>query len=108
MEYSPLLVAGSAAFLIPLYVLAAIGLWHRRSCLRPVLLFFATMWIAHIPFEVVMRFRVPFTDPLLIVFASFALVELHDLFVESRADRRLRLVRATADVRREDEAGIVR
>jgi hypothetical protein len=108
MEYSRWLVFGSAAFLIPLYILAALGLWHRHSCLCPALIFFATMWIAHIPFEVVMRFRVPFTDPLLIVFASLGVVELHDLFVELRADRRFRLVRAPADVRSENEPRIVR
>jgi hypothetical protein len=108
MEYSTLLVAGSAVFLIPLFGLAAIGLWRTAAFRFPVLIFFATMWIAHIPFEVVMRFRIPFTDPLLIVFASLGVVELHDLLVKLRADRRLRLVRAPADVRSENEPRIVR
>jgi uncharacterized membrane protein YdjX (TVP38/TMEM64 family) len=35
-----------------------------------VLLFFAAMWLAHVPYFPTIRLRVPLTDPLLIVFAS--------------------------------------
>jgi hypothetical protein len=107
MEYSLAVVIASAAFVTALYALAAIGLWRTAALRSPVLVYFAVMWLAHVPFQIGMRLRVPFTDPLLIVFASLTVVELADLVVELRADRRLRLVGAAGDVRREDQAGIV-
>lgn len=102
MEYSTAIVAASAAFIIPLYVFGFTGIVLARRW--DVLLFFAVMWLAHLPFQMGMRLRLPFTDPLLIAFAA---VELRDLLEKLRADRRLRLVRASGDVRREDQAGIV-
>jgi 4-amino-4-deoxy-L-arabinose transferase-like glycosyltransferase len=72
IEYSTRTVVASAAILIPLFVLAAIGIARHR--LRwAVLLFFAVLWLAHIPHQVVMRYRIPFTDPLLLVFAAYTI-----------------------------------
>lgn len=72
IEYSPRVVAVSALILIPLFVLGFIGIIRHR--LRwAVLIYFAVLWLAHIPHQVVMRYRIPFTDPLLIAFAAGAL-----------------------------------
>lgn len=69
LEYGTPVVVASALILVPLFVLAAIGL--RRHPLRnAVLVYFAVFWLAHIPHQVVMRYRIPFTDPLLLVFAA--------------------------------------
>ena len=103
MEYSRKIVAASAAFIIPLYAFGFIGIVRARRW--DVLVFFGVMWLAHLPFQMGLRLRVPFTDPLLIVFAA---VELNNLVVKLGADRRFRLVRAAGDVRRDDEARIVR
>jgi hypothetical protein len=129
IEYSLPLVIGSAAFLLPLFALGFIGIAGTKQW--PVLVYFAVMWLAHIPFQVVMRFRVPFTDPLLIAFAAVVIlhcrgtdstetlcvicgsavnssrVKRDNLFEQLRADRRLRLVRASGDVRGEDQPRIV-
>jgi len=80
IEYSLAIVIGSALFVITLYVLAAIGLWRTAALRSRILAFFAVMWLAHVPFQIGMRLRVPFTDPLLIVFASLTLVEIYDRF----------------------------
>jgi len=69
LEYGKGTVLASAVILVALYVLAVIGL--RKHPLRnAVLVYFAVLWLAHIPHQVVMRYRIPFTDPLLIVFAA--------------------------------------
>ena len=76
IEYSTRAVVVSALILIPLFVLAAIGIARHR--LRwAVLIYFAVLWLAHIPHQVVMRYRIPFTDPLLITFAAGALQRRH-------------------------------
>jgi 4-amino-4-deoxy-L-arabinose transferase-like glycosyltransferase len=84
-EHGPLAVFGSAAFNVALYSLAAIGLalFARREAFLSawVVSFFVTIWILHIPNQVVMRFRIPFTDPLLLVFAARAVVFLRCGFV---------------------------
>jgi hypothetical protein len=71
-------VAGSAALNVLLYALAAIGLvrhWKRdRFVTGWVISYFLVIWLAHIPHQVVMRFRIPFTDPLMIAFAAGAIV----------------------------------
>ncbi|HLI80788.1 MAG TPA: hypothetical protein VKV03_12445 [Candidatus Binataceae bacterium] len=77
MEYSTRIVAASAAFIIPLYVFGFTGIVRARRW--DVLVFFAAMWLAHLPFQMGMRLRVPFTDPLLIAFAA-------SLFVHHRGD----------------------
>ncbi|HEY6843927.1 MAG TPA: hypothetical protein VI391_07150 [Thermoanaerobaculia bacterium] len=97
MEYALPIVFASAAWIVPLFVFGFAGIVRAKQW--PVLVYFGVMWIAHVPFQVVMRFRVPFTDPLLIAFAA---VELRDLVVQLRANRRLRLVRTAGDVRREN------
>lgn len=72
IEHGRTAVIASALILIALYALAALGL--RRHRLRnAVLLYFAVIWLAHIPHQVVMRYRIPFTDPLLLAFAAGAL-----------------------------------
>jgi hypothetical protein len=57
----------SGVFYVLLYGAAALRM--RLA----VLVFFAAMWLSHLPYQVTMRFRVPMTDPLLIVVASQAL-----------------------------------
>ncbi len=79
-EYGRAAVAGSAGLNILLYTLAALGLvghWKRdRFVTIWVLGYFLVIWLAHIPHQVVMRFRIPFTDPLMIAFASAALIHV--------------------------------
>ena len=86
IEHGRVAVIGSAIILIGLYVLAAIGLWRHRVR-NAVLIYFAVLWLAHVPHQVVMRYRIPFTDPLLIVFAAGALHK-----VRADADSRSRSV----------------
>jgi len=88
-EHSMKVVVASAALNTALYALAAIGLWRRRRNDRFVVgwvvtLFFG-VWLAHVPYQVVMRFRIPFTDPLLIALASGTIVRG---FETARAPRR--------------------
>jgi len=68
-------IAVSLAVNLGLFIFGAIGLWRypdRRLAIA-VVLFFAAMWLAHLPYIPTIRLRVPLTDPLLIVFASGAL-----------------------------------
>jgi 4-amino-4-deoxy-L-arabinose transferase-like glycosyltransferase len=67
-------VLASGLFNLLLYAGAAIGLARSpdRRLVRGVLFFFAVIWLAHLPYQVVMRFRQPFTDPLLIALASWS------------------------------------
>jgi 4-amino-4-deoxy-L-arabinose transferase-like glycosyltransferase len=94
IEHGRKAVIASALILIPLYVLAFIGLWRCGAGLRPasvgemkgrpeacttrplaiaVLVYFAIIWLAHVPHQVVMRYRIPFVDPLLLVFAAYTI-----------------------------------
>ena len=70
-------IAGSAILNIVLFTFAAIGLvlyWRREPCVvGGIVAFFVVIWLAHVPYQVVMRFRIPFTDPLMIVFAASVL-----------------------------------
>jgi 4-amino-4-deoxy-L-arabinose transferase-like glycosyltransferase len=71
MEYSQKVVAASTIFFIGLYVLGLIGLIRGGGqAILPVLLFFAAMWLAHLPYQISMRLRVPLVDPLMITFAA--------------------------------------
>jgi hypothetical protein len=74
-EHSRFAVIATGAFYVALYVLAAFGMARSgdRRYVVAALIFFAAMWLAHLPYQVSMRLRVPFTDPLLIVFAAGAL-----------------------------------
>jgi hypothetical protein len=77
-EHGRVAIAVSLVVTLSLYLLGAIGLWRspdRRLALATVL-FFAAMWLAHAPYIPTIRLRVPLTDPLLIVFAASALLEL--------------------------------
>jgi len=71
-EYDAWLVVASGVYNLLLFVFGAIGV-ARSPLRRAVIIFFTVMWLAHLPFQVVMRFRIPFTDPLLIAFAACAL-----------------------------------
>lgn len=86
VEYGMRTVAISAAMLIPLFVLGAIGIWRHRLR-NAVLVYFAVIWLAHVPHQVVMRYRIPFTDPLLLVFAAGAIASLRrgDADADSRS-----------------------
>lgn len=72
IEHSAGAVIASALILIPLFVLAAMGIW-KHPLRNAVLIYFAVMWLAHIPHQVVMRYRIPLTDPLLLVFAAYTI-----------------------------------
>jgi hypothetical protein len=78
-EHGRAVVAGSATLNILLYSLAAAGLarcWKRdRLVTGWVVGYFLVVWLAYIPHQVVMRFRIPFTDPLMIAFASGAMID---------------------------------
>ena len=79
-EHGKVAVLGSAVLNVLLYALAALGLARFRKEDRFVAAwvmgYFLVVWLAHVPHQVVMRFRVPFTDPLLIVFAASAILGL--------------------------------
>ncbi len=81
-------IAGSAILNIGLFTLAAIGLahyWRRdRFITTGVITYFVVIWLAHVPYQVVMRFRIPFTDPLLIVFAASVLIHFGAAAVRTR------------------------
>ena len=89
IEYPTALVLMSGAFYIALYLAflwtgvrprtpirgeseRPAGEGARRSTEIAVVIFFVAMWLSHLPYQVTMRFRVPLTDPLLIVLASQA------------------------------------
>jgi 4-amino-4-deoxy-L-arabinose transferase-like glycosyltransferase len=79
--YSKPIVGLSAVFISALYLLGLYGLvllrkrnlWYSTF----VVCWFALACLAHAPFQVVMRFRVPFTDPLLLALSGFALHHLY-------------------------------
>lgn len=91
-EHATIAVLGSAVFNVALYSLAAIGLalFARREKFLSawVVSFFITMWLLHVPYQVVMRFRIPFTDPLLLVFAASAAFFLADVRLSTPRDER--------------------
>ena len=68
----------SVLVILGLYVFGGIGLWQHpdRRLALAVLLFFAAMWLAHVPYFPSIRLRMPLTDPLLIVFAAGPVVML--------------------------------
>ena len=79
-EHGDMAVFGSAILNVALYALAAVGLARfRRSdafLFGWIVAFLIVMWLVHIPHQVVMRFRIPFTDALLLVFAASATIHL--------------------------------
>ncbi|HEX8252391.1 MAG TPA: VTT domain-containing protein, partial [Thermoanaerobaculia bacterium] len=68
----------SLVVILGLYVFGGIGMWRHpdRKLVVAVLLFFAAMWLAHVPYFPSIRLRMPLTDPLLIVFAAAPVVTL--------------------------------
>jgi len=78
-EYGGAAVASSAGLNMLLYAVAVVGLalyWKQdRFVTVWVIVYFLFICLAHIPHQVVMRFRIPFTDPLLIGFAASAAVK---------------------------------
>jgi 4-amino-4-deoxy-L-arabinose transferase-like glycosyltransferase len=79
-EYGPATVVASALLIGGLFILAAIGMKRYaatdRGVVRWVLLYLVVVWLVHLPYQVVVRFRIPFTDPLFVAFASLPLAEL--------------------------------
>lgn len=79
-EHGRMAVFGSAILNIALYALAAVGLaqFRRNDAILFgwIVAFLVVTWLLHIPHQVVMRFRIPFTDPLLLIFAASATVHL--------------------------------
>jgi hypothetical protein len=75
-EYPRRVVWGSAAFTLVLYALALGGiavLWRRRRDSAVLLLaWIVTFWLAHVPFQVVSRFRTASLEPVLLVLAATA------------------------------------
>ena len=66
-EHGRITVAGSAGLNILLFTFGAIGLarhWKTdRFATGWVITYFLVIWLAHIPHQVVMRFRIPFDRP---------------------------------------------
>ncbi len=76
-EYPRAVVVGSAAFNIVLYALAIAGmvvLWNRSRASAVLLVaWILTFWAAHVPFQVVSRFRTASLEPVLLVLAALAI-----------------------------------
>ncbi|HJQ41355.1 MAG TPA: hypothetical protein VKB93_29800 [Thermoanaerobaculia bacterium] len=73
-EYSFKIVLATGIVTTALYVLASFGFARmERRVVLWVAAFFIVGWIAHLPHQVVTRFRYPLTDPLLIMAASLAI-----------------------------------
>jgi 4-amino-4-deoxy-L-arabinose transferase-like glycosyltransferase len=80
--YGPLAITISAAWFVALGALALRGAreaWRRD---RAVVVLLAAgvllAGVAHLPFQTVLRFRLPFTEPLLLCFAAAGAVALYD------------------------------
>jgi hypothetical protein len=73
-QYSVPAVLASGAFNLLLYIGAGIALarCRDRRLVIAVLVYLAALWLAHLPYQVVMRFRQPFTDPLMIALLAGA------------------------------------
>jgi 4-amino-4-deoxy-L-arabinose transferase-like glycosyltransferase len=67
-------VAGIGVFYAMLYVLAARGLWRspRRGVAAFCVATLAVSMAVHVALQVVWRYRVPYWDPVLMLYASFA------------------------------------
>ena len=90
MEYGPVAVLVSAAMLCGIYFLGALGIASVRAS-NPWLFWFVLSWfvvttLAHAPFQTVMRYRLPFTDPILIAFMGRGVVALRSI-LGRRTDR---------------------
>lgn len=78
--HGPRKVVLSAALLVPVLIAAVVGLslLRRRDrwLFRFLLTFLILGCLAHVPFQTVMRFRIPFADPLYLALAAGSLLEL--------------------------------
>ncbi|HEY0594092.1 MAG TPA: hypothetical protein VGF40_20140 [Thermoanaerobaculia bacterium] len=76
-EYPRAVAWGSAAFNLALYALAAGGLLtlrtRNRTAAALLLAWILTFWLAHVPFQVVTRFRTASLEPVLLVLAATAI-----------------------------------
>ncbi len=99
-EHGGKAIAMSLVITLGLYVFGAIGLWRERDrCFAiSVVVFFVAMWIAHAPYIPSMRLRIPLTDPLLIVFAASALLDLR----QHHGERARVAVVGAGDARRDE------
>lgn len=88
--YGARAVAASAAWFVPLGVLALLGLiqlWQRDPRVAALLVAGVVLaGIAHVPFQTVIRFRLPFTEPLLLALAGAAVAGL--IWPDGRAPAR--------------------
>jgi len=76
-EYSTRVVMVSGIAFVALYALAILGFARMpRTMVLWIAAFFVLGWLAHIPHQVVARFRYPLTDPLLLIAAAYAIVTL--------------------------------
>lgn len=76
--HGPAKVVLSALAVVPVLALGLLGLFELRLwnswAFRVALAFLLLAWLSHLPFQTVMRFRIPFTDPILLALASGLLV----------------------------------
>ena len=86
--YGPLAIAASAAWFVPLGALALLGalhLWRRDRAVAALLAAGLLLaGAAHIPFQTVLRFRLPFTEPLLLTLAAIGATAAWTLTRNSR------------------------
>jgi hypothetical protein len=73
-QYPVPAVFASGVFNLMLYFGAAIALVRcaDRRLVIAILVYLAALWLGHLPYQVVMRFRQPFTDPLMIALLAGA------------------------------------
>ena len=78
--WSPGIVAATGLWYVALFVLAGLGMFHekRRGLVVAAVLVLLLTTAAHVATLVVWRYRMVFWDPVLVVFASAALVGLFD------------------------------
>ena len=71
-QYGFAAVAASGLFNLALYVAAIVVLvrCRDRRLVIAVIAYLVVVWLAHLPYQVVMRFRQPFTDPLLLALCT--------------------------------------
>jgi hypothetical protein len=75
-EHGPKSVALSAFVFTGLYAAGAIGLARHpdKRLVLAAVAFLVVMWLAHLPYVPSIRLRMPLVDPLMIVFASGAVI----------------------------------
>jgi hypothetical protein len=67
----------SSLIFVPLYILGFFGLLKlKKEVLFFIISYLVTTWPIHIPFQVVLRFRIPFADPIFLIGLGFYLQPL--------------------------------